>query len=53
LPRDGGDGVAVLERDQGGERGTEEQGDLQRPIGRVDPEEGDGEGEQADQDDDG
>jgi len=49
----GGDGVAVLERDQAGERGAEEQGHLQRPVGRVDPEECDREGEQADQDNDG
>ena len=44
--------VAVLERDQARERSAEHQRDLQRPIGRADPEGRDRERDQQDQDDD-
>ena len=44
--------VAVLERDQAGERRAEEQRDLQWPVGRIDAEQDDRRRQQDDQDDD-
>ena len=46
------DSVAVLEGDQAGERGAQQQRDLQRPVGGAHPEQDDRQGEQGDQDDD-
>ena len=50
--RDAGDRVAVLERHQARERGAQQECHLERPVGGVDPEQGDGERQERDQHDD-